>query len=172
MAQPEVAVRRPPGLKGFFANGTDTDYFRHIVMFGGAPQVDFLTLWMGANFTEGQESLHVPSVVRAAMSYVFTSPLKRIWAPAIQKRMSSIMDSFKNAFVGGGIGGGKGAGGGVAGIGERINSIRKDTRERCTDVLTSDQKRMWEELVGDDFNIELPKIDFPDLSKKKGKGGN
>ena len=21
-------------------------------MFGGAPQVDFLTLWMGANFTE------------------------------------------------------------------------------------------------------------------------
>jgi predicted acyl esterase len=95
VVQPQVAVRRPPALKAFFANGTDTDYFRQIVMFGGAPQVDFLTLWMGANFTEGQERLHVPPIVRAALSHVFNSPLKKLWAPAVQSRMADIMDSFK-----------------------------------------------------------------------------
>jgi hypothetical protein len=35
IVQPLVAVRKPPALKGFFAYGLDTDYFRHIVMFGG-----------------------------------------------------------------------------------------------------------------------------------------
>jgi len=95
MVQPEVAVRRPPSLKAFFANGLDTDYFRQVVMFGGAPQVDFLTLWMGANFTEGQEKLHVPPLLRAAMSHVFNSPLKDLWEPAIQGRMTEIMNAFK-----------------------------------------------------------------------------
>jgi len=95
MVQPEVAVRRPPALKAFFANGLDTDYFRQVVMFGGAPQVDFLTLWMGANFTEGQEKLHVPPLLRAALSHLFNSPLKDLWEPAIQKRMTEIMNGFK-----------------------------------------------------------------------------
>ena len=90
-----VAARQPPALRGFFGNGLDTDYFRHIVMFGGAPQVDFLTLWMGANFTPAQEKLHVPPIVRAAVSHVVNSPLKHLWAPAIQKRMTEIQESFK-----------------------------------------------------------------------------
>lgn len=93
--QPEVAVRRPPSLKGFFAYETDTDYFRQIVLYGGAPQVDFLTLWMGANFTETQEELHVSPMARAVLSHVFNSPLKALWQPAVQKHMSEIMDSFK-----------------------------------------------------------------------------
>lgn len=95
VVQPQVAARRPPSLRAFFANGTDTDYFRQIVMFGGAPQVDFLTLWMGANFTDGQEKLHVPPVARALLSHVFNSPLKKLWEPAVRKRMADIMDSFK-----------------------------------------------------------------------------
>ena len=95
MVQPEVAVRRPPSLKGFFANGLDTDYFRQVVMFGGAPQVDFLTLWMGANFTETQERLHTPPLLRAALSHVFNSPLKKLWEPAIQERMVAIQKDFK-----------------------------------------------------------------------------
>jgi putative CocE/NonD family hydrolase len=95
MVQPEVAVRRPAALKGFFANGLDTDYFRQVVMFGGAPQVDFLTLWMGANFTETQEKLHVPPLLRAALSHVFNSPLKNLWEPAIQERMVAIQKGFK-----------------------------------------------------------------------------
>jgi hypothetical protein len=95
VVQPEVAVRRPPSLKGFFANGTDTDYFRQIVMYGGAPQVDFLTLWMGANFTDSQEHLHIPQLLRAALSHVFNSPLKNLWEPAIQERMVAIQKNFK-----------------------------------------------------------------------------
>ena len=95
VVQPLVAARRPPALKAFFALGIDTDYFRHILMFGGAPQIDFLTLWMGANFTEAQQKLHVPPVLRAGLSQVFNSSLKRTWQPAMQKRMAAMMDSFK-----------------------------------------------------------------------------
>ena len=95
IVQPLVAVRRPPALRGFFASGTDTDFFRQIVMFGGAPQVDFLTLWLGANFTEGQQRLHVPPFVRAALSHLFNSPLQRLWSPLIQSHMAAIMNSFK-----------------------------------------------------------------------------
>ncbi|HEV7318802.1 MAG TPA: CocE/NonD family hydrolase [Ensifer sp.] len=95
IVQPLVAVRRPPALRGFFAQGTDTDYFRNIAMTGGAPQVDFLTLWLGANFTVAQERLHVPPVLRAAASRLLNSPLKRLWAPALQPHMTKILDGFK-----------------------------------------------------------------------------
>jgi uncharacterized protein len=95
VVQPLVAIRQPPALTGFFAQGTDTDYFRHMVMTGGAPQVDFLTLWMGANFTLAQEALHVSPIVRAALSHVLNSPLKHLWAPAIQNQVNSIMAGFK-----------------------------------------------------------------------------
>jgi hypothetical protein len=54
LVQPQVARLRPPALKGFFANEMCTDFFRHIAMFGGAPQPDFFALWMGANFTPFQ----------------------------------------------------------------------------------------------------------------------
>jgi uncharacterized protein len=98
MSQALVAVRQPPALKGFFSIEMCTDYFRHIVMFGGAPQVDFLTLWMGANFTKLQQNLHVPPFVRALLSHVFNSPLKRWWWPQVRKRMTRIMKGFqKNA---------------------------------------------------------------------------
>jgi putative CocE/NonD family hydrolase len=95
VVQPEVAVRQPPALRGFFAYGTDTDYFSQITMFGGAPQVDFLTLWMGANFTESQENLSVSPTTRAALSHVLNSPLKKLWQPQVQKRITNIMDAFK-----------------------------------------------------------------------------
>jgi putative CocE/NonD family hydrolase len=95
VVQPLVAVRQPPALKGFFGNGTDTDYFRQIVMTGGAPQVDFLTLWMGANFTVMQEKIHVPPIVRAALSHVLNSPLKHLWQPVLQKQTVQFMNGFK-----------------------------------------------------------------------------
>ncbi|MCU1322998.1 MAG: Acyl esterase [Acidobacteriaceae bacterium] len=95
MTQPDVAVRQPPALRGFFSIEMCTDYFRHIVMFGGAPQIDFLALWMGANFTDTQTRLHVPPLVRALLSHVFNSPLKRWWKPMVQKRMLQIMKSFQ-----------------------------------------------------------------------------
>jgi putative CocE/NonD family hydrolase len=95
VVQPEVAVRQPPALRGFFAYGTDTDYFSQIVMTGGAPQIDFLTLWMGANFTETQEDLQISPTTRAALSHVLNSPLKTLWQPQVQKRITNIMDAFK-----------------------------------------------------------------------------
>jgi uncharacterized protein len=68
IVQPQVATLQPPALKGFFSIEMCTDYFRHIVMFGGAPQNDFLALWNGANFTDFQFKLRVPPFTRALMS--------------------------------------------------------------------------------------------------------
>ena len=95
LTQPQVARLRPPALKGFFANEMCTDFFRHIAMFGGAPQPDFFALWMGANFTPFQFALRVPPLVRALVSHITNSPLKRLWWPQLKKRMSRIMKGFQ-----------------------------------------------------------------------------
>lgn len=95
LTQPQVARLRPPALKGFFANEMCTDFFRHIAMFGGAPQTDFFALWMGANFTPFQFRLRVPPLLRAVLSHITNSPLKRLWWPQLKKRMSRIMTSFQ-----------------------------------------------------------------------------
>jgi len=95
MTQPQVARLRPPALKGFFAIEMCTDFFRHIAMFGGAPQPDFFALWMGANFTRFQFSLRVPPLLRALASHITNSPLKRLWWPQLKKRMTRIMKAFQ-----------------------------------------------------------------------------
>ncbi|MGA7313545.1 MAG: CocE/NonD family hydrolase [Silvibacterium sp.] len=96
ITQPHVAAaKQPPALKGFFTIEMCTDYFRQIVMFGGAPQVDFLSLWMGANFNETQVKFHVPPLMRALMSHIFNSPLKHFWHPRLQAKKTQIMRSFQ-----------------------------------------------------------------------------
>ncbi len=95
MTQPQVARLRPPALKGFFSIEMCTDFFRHIAMFGGAPQPSFFALWMGANFTPFQFALRVPPLLRALASHVTNSPLKRVWWPQVKKRMSRIMAGFQ-----------------------------------------------------------------------------
>ena len=73
-----------------------TDFFRHIAMFGGAPQPDFFALWMGANFTPFQFALRVPPLVRALVSHITNSPpLKHLWWPQVKKRMTRIMKAFQ-----------------------------------------------------------------------------
>lgn len=95
ITQAQVAAMQPPALKGFFSIEMCTDYFRQIVMFGGAPQTDFLTLWMGANFSEAQFKLRVPPLVRALASQMLNSPLRHWWRPWIGKRMTRLQDWFK-----------------------------------------------------------------------------
>lgn len=95
MTQPQVAIQAPDALKGFFAIEMCTDYFRHIMMFGGGPQPDFLALWMGANFTPFQTKLRVPPLIRALLSHILNSPLKRWWWPLVKKRMDRIMKGFQ-----------------------------------------------------------------------------
>jgi predicted acyl esterase len=95
LTQLQVARLRPPALKCFFAIETCTDYFRHIAMFGGAPQPDFFALWMGANFNPFQFKLHVPPLARALVSHITNSPLKRLWWPFLRKRMARVMKGFE-----------------------------------------------------------------------------
>lgn len=94
MVQPQVAVRRPPALKAFFCNEICTDYFRHIVQFGGVPAVFFTGLWLGSNFTAERVRLHLPPLLRALLSQVLNSPLKPVWQRALRKRMNSFLLSF------------------------------------------------------------------------------
>ncbi len=96
MTQPQVARLRPPALKGFFAIEMCTDFFRHIAMFGGAPQPGFFATWMGANFTPFQFRLYVPPLLRAMASHITNSPLKRLWWPQLKKRMARVMTGFQN----------------------------------------------------------------------------
>ncbi len=95
MTQPQVARLRPPALRGFFTNEMCTDFFRHIAMFGGAPQPDFFSLWMGANFTPLQFRLQIPPPLRAVLSRITNSPLKRLWWPQLKKRMTRVMKRFQ-----------------------------------------------------------------------------
>jgi putative CocE/NonD family hydrolase len=95
ITQPLVATRQPPALRGFFTIEMCTDYFRQIVMFGGTPQLYFLNLWMGGNFTDAQKKLRVPPVGRALGSQIFNNPsLKKLWWPQMQKRLVKIQNSF------------------------------------------------------------------------------
>lgn len=93
--QPQVACLRPPALRGFFAVEITTDMFRDITMFGGAPQAEFMALWLGANFNPTTTKLHVPAVAKALASHILNSPLKKLWWPQVQKRMVKIMKGFE-----------------------------------------------------------------------------
>lgn len=94
MTQPLVAVRRPPALKAFFCNEICTDYFRHLTQFGGVPGLYFFNLWMGANFTPAMFRLRVPPVVRALLSHITNSGLKRLWQPWLMKRADRLFGTF------------------------------------------------------------------------------
>jgi uncharacterized protein len=94
LMQPLVAVRRPPALKAFFCNEICTDYFRHLVLFGGVFSADFYGLWTGANFTETMVRLRVPPLVRALISQITNSPLKPVWQRMVMKRMNGIYLRF------------------------------------------------------------------------------
>jgi uncharacterized protein len=94
MTQPLVALRKPPALKAFFCNEICTDYYRHLLNFGGVFNLFFCNLWMGANFTPQIAALRAPPVVRALLSRLVNSRLKRLWAPLLMRNIDAIYTSF------------------------------------------------------------------------------
>lgn len=94
IVQTQVAVRRPPALKAIFANEVCTDYFRHIIRFGGTAAPNFVSLWTGSNFTDEVFGRRVPPVLRAALSQIVNSPLKSLWQPQLRKRMDDVLTGF------------------------------------------------------------------------------
>lgn len=49
-----------------------------------------------------------------------------------------------------------GAGGFGKGGTEKLDNLRKETMEKITGVLTSDQKKSWRAMTGDSFKMERP----------------
>ena len=56
----------------------------------------------------------------------------------------------------------------ILGLKDKITSIRKDTKDRCTEVLTAEQRRTWQDMLGDDFKMDTPAMPNFDLNKLKG----
>jgi hypothetical protein len=52
-----------------------------------------------------------------------------------------------------GGGGGKGKGAAAGGGGEKITSLMKETNVKCMSVLTKEQKRTWNEMLGEKFEM-------------------
>ena len=134
--QPQVAVRRPPALKGFFCDEICTDYFRHITAFGGTPGIYFLNLWTGANFTQSLVQMRMAPIVRAMLSWVLNTPLKKLWWPQMQKRLPQIQNGFMTHTP-------------VREVRDQVANFLFDGKTRATNVISSGP------------HAELEKIDVP-----------
>lgn len=94
MTQPLVAARRPPALRAFFANEMCTDFFRHLVQFGGVPASFFLALWMGGNYTEANYTKRMAPNRRALISHLTNGPLHPLIEKLVHRNADRMFDSF------------------------------------------------------------------------------
>jgi len=97
MSQPQVAARRPPALKAFFANEICTDFYRQLAQFGGVPNLYFLSLWAGANFTQKQFDLRMSPNRRALISHLTNGRLHPLLGKAMHKNVDRMFRSFMSA---------------------------------------------------------------------------
>ena len=97
MTQLQVALRNPPALKAFFANEICTDYFRHLVQFGGVPALYFLNIWMGSNFTQEQFDTRMTPNQRALISQLLNGPLRRMVERMLPGRVDAMFKKFMSA---------------------------------------------------------------------------
>ncbi|WP_239083393.1 CocE/NonD family hydrolase [Subtercola lobariae] len=97
MTQLQVALRNPPALKAFFANEICTDYFRHLVQFGGVPALHFLNIWMGSNFTQEQFDSRMGSDQRALISQLLNGPLRPMVERMLPRRVDGMFEKFMSA---------------------------------------------------------------------------
>jgi len=92
MIQPLIAARQPKALRAMFANEVCTDFFRHLVAYGGSVNNRFFALWMGANFKDEDFSHTLAPWQRAAASQVIQRPW--LWDRFVHPRIDSIYDGF------------------------------------------------------------------------------
>lgn len=92
-----VAERKPPALKAFFANEVCTDFYRHLINFGGVPGLHFLNLWMGANFTKGMEDLRLDPEKRALISHLTNGRLHPLMEKVVHRKMDDLFTHFMAA---------------------------------------------------------------------------
>jgi predicted acyl esterase len=97
MTQLQVALRKPPALKAFFANEICTDYFRHLAQFGGVPALYFLNIWMGSNFTQEQFDARMAPNQRAIVSQLLNGPLHPMVERILPRRVDGMFDKFMSA---------------------------------------------------------------------------
>ncbi len=58
-------------------------------------------------------------------------------------------------------------GGNFKGVGEKMEGIQKETREKVMGVLTADQRKAYKQMIGEEFKLELPKFGFGKKGKNK-----
>ena len=58
-------------------------------------------------------------------------------------------------------------GGDFQGLREKMTSLRKETTEKVQNVLSSDQKKAWKQLLGEEFKMERGFGPGGDFKKKK-----
>jgi predicted acyl esterase len=97
MTQPVVAARRPPALRAFFANEICTDIYRQLVYFGGVPALQFLDVWLGANFTQKVYDARMSPDLRAAISTVTNGPLHNTVEKVLHHNVNRMFASFMAA---------------------------------------------------------------------------
>src|SRR5437016_3357731 len=48
---------------------------------------------------------------------------------------------------------------GIEAVRDKMTAVNKDMKDRINSVLTADQKRNWQEMIGDEFKLDPTKID-------------
>jgi uncharacterized protein len=92
--QPQVAARKPPALRAFFANELSTDLERHLVHYGGVPASFFIGLWMGANFTRRNYSERIAPPVRALLSHLTNGPAHPLLEKLVHRNVTRAFNAF------------------------------------------------------------------------------
>jgi len=97
VSQLSVAARKPPALKALFCNEVSTDLWRHMVHFAGVPAWFFVSLWMGANYTQERYDQRLSPDRRALISHVTNGPLHPLLERLVHRRVSGMFESFESA---------------------------------------------------------------------------
>jgi predicted acyl esterase len=71
-----------------------TDFFRHLVQFGGVPASFFLGLWMGGNYTEANYTKRMSPTRRAVISHLTNGPLHPLLEKMVHKNADRMFESF------------------------------------------------------------------------------